>query len=112
MCAAGTLSLLLAGRTMAAMRPTTTSRRRYAALATSAALALGTALLTQIVYPLTYGELLVASAFPTVVLTLRNLALAVLFVWAFVRVARTRTRPRVKRRAAASASASPKAAET
>ena len=31
---------------MAPMRPTTTSRRRYAALATSAALALGTALLT------------------------------------------------------------------
>src|SRR5690606_40673822 len=53
-----------------------------------ALLGLGTALLTQIDYPLTYGELLVASAFPTVVLTLRNLALAVLLVWAVVRVAR------------------------
>lgn len=72
-----------------------------------ALLGLGTALLTQIVYPLTYGELLVASAFPTVVLTLRNLALAVLFVWAVVRVARTPTHPRVKPRAAASASPSP-----
>jgi len=68
-----------------------------------ALLGLGTALLTQIVYPLTYGELLVASAFPTVVLTLRNLALAVLFVWAVVRVARTPTHPRVRPRAAASA---------
>lgn len=72
-----------------------------------ALLGLGTALLTQIVYPLTYGELLVASAFPTVVLTLRNLALAVLFVWAVVRVARTPTHPRVKPRAAVSASPSP-----
>jgi len=68
-----------------------------------ALLGLGTALLTQIVYPLTYGELLVASAFPTVVLTLRNLAIAVLFVWAVVRVARTPTHVRLKPRAAASA---------
>ena len=52
---------------------------------------------------LTYGELLVASAFPTVVLTLRNLAIAVLFVWAVVRVARTPTHVRLKPRAAASA---------
>jgi len=68
-----------------------------------ALLGLGTALLTQVVYPLTYGELLVASAFPTVVLTLRNLAIAVLFVWAVVRVARTPTHVRLKPRAAASA---------
>jgi hypothetical protein len=44
--------------------------------------------LTQLVYPMTYNELLQAHAFPAAVLTVRNALTIVLFVWAVVRVAR------------------------
>jgi hypothetical protein len=53
---------------------------------------LATALLTQLVYPLTYGALLGADALAAGILTLRNLMLAVLLVWAIVQLARVRVR--------------------
>lgn len=52
---------------------------------------------TQIIYPLTYFDLLVAMPFPVVVITIRNLLLVVLVVWAVVMLARVRTRGRVRR---------------
>lgn len=53
-----------------------------------AALALGAALLTQLVYPLLYGGVLVPEPVAVTILTLRNLVLIALFVWLVVRVAR------------------------
>ncbi|WP_164743412.1 glycosyltransferase 87 family protein [Microbacterium sulfonylureivorans] len=50
--------------------------------------ALAAALLTQFVYPLLYDRLIVADAFAAGVLTLRNVLLIALLVWAIVRVAR------------------------
>lgn len=49
-----------------------------AAIRVHAALALGAALLTQIIYPWTYRELVAADPLPASILTLRNLALVVL----------------------------------
>jgi len=53
-----------------------------------AALALLAALLTQLVYPLLYGGILVPEPTAVVVLTLRNIALIALLVWMVVRLAR------------------------
>jgi hypothetical protein len=53
-----------------------------------AALGLVMAGLTQVIYPMTYGELLGAQSLPAALLTLRNLLVAVLLVWAVARVAR------------------------
>lgn len=64
-----------------------------------ALLGLVMALLTQIVYPLTYAGIIVPAAFPVVVLTLRNALLVAMFVWMVVRVARARTHPARRRRA-------------
>lgn len=52
-----------------------------------AALGLAIAVITQVIYPLTYGDLLDARALPAALLTLRNALVAVLLVWALVRVA-------------------------
>lgn len=57
-----------------------------------ALLGLGIAAATQIVYPLTYFDLLGAMPFPVVVITIRNVLLVVLFVWAVTMLARVRTR--------------------
>jgi hypothetical protein len=43
--------------------------------------------ITQVVYPLTYWDLLNAEALPVAVLTLRNVLVGVMLVWAIVRVA-------------------------
>ncbi|WP_254773769.1 glycosyltransferase 87 family protein [Microbacterium sp. cf046] len=51
-----------------------------------ASLGLAIALLTQIVYPLVYWQLLDAELLPAILLTLRNLLIGVLLVWAVVRV--------------------------
>ncbi|GAA3767800.1 hypothetical protein GCM10022240_20270 [Microbacterium kribbense] len=53
-----------------------------------AVLALVVSALTQVVYPMTYGGLLLAQPGPAAVLTARNVLLVVLFVWAAVRLAR------------------------
>ncbi|WP_156377188.1 glycosyltransferase 87 family protein [Microbacterium sp. Root53] len=66
-------------------------RRRARPLA---ALALLSAALTQVVYPLLYGELLAAQPVAAAALTARNLVLVVLLVWAVVRVARVPVRLR------------------
>ncbi|MDZ8171118.1 hypothetical protein [Microbacterium xanthum] len=47
--------------------------------------------LTQVVYPLLYGGILLAEPLPVALLTLRNLVLVVLFVWAVIRTVRLRT---------------------
>jgi hypothetical protein len=66
-------------------------RRRWRG---AAAAALVAALLTQLVYPLLYDRLIVADALTAAILTLRNLVLIALLVWAVVRVARApRRRP-------------------
>lgn len=52
--------------------------------------ALGTALLTQLVYPLLYGGILTPALVPVTVLTVRNLALIALLVWMVVRLRRHR----------------------
>ncbi|MEV7694224.1 hypothetical protein AB0N73_12955 [Microbacterium sp. NPDC089189] len=52
---------------------------------------------TQIIYPLTYFDLLVAMPYPVVVITIRNLLLIVLVVWAVVMLARVRTRGHARR---------------
>ena len=68
-----------------------------------AILGLGMALVTQAVYPLMYGSLLIAGALPAALLTVRNALVAVLLVWAIVRLVRvphrapTRVRPAVSR---------------
>lgn len=53
-----------------------------------AILGLAMALITQIVYPLMYGGLLSAGALPSALLTVRNALVAVLLVWAVVRLIR------------------------
>ncbi|GAA1956589.1 glycosyltransferase 87 family protein [Microbacterium aquimaris] len=55
------------------------------------ALAVLAAGLTQVVYPLVYDGVLVAQPLPVALLTLRNVLLVVLFVWAVVRTVRVRT---------------------
>lgn len=66
-------------------------RRRWWGMA---ALALAMALLTQAVYPLLYGQLLLADAFPAMLLTLRNALLLAMFAWSVVRLARVPGRRR------------------
>ena len=66
-----------------------------------AALGLVIAAITQVVYPLTYWGLLNAGALPAAVLTLRNVLVTVLLVWAIVRVARVPGRVTAGRRTAA-----------
>ena len=56
-----------------------------------AALAVAAAGLTQVVYPLVYGGILVAEPMSVTVLTLRNVLLIVLLAWAVIRTARVRT---------------------
>ncbi|UUT35684.1 DUF2029 domain-containing protein [Microbacterium elymi] len=70
-------------------------RRRY--WRAPAALALAIAVLTQAVYPLTYGGLLAAQPLPAALLTARNALVLVLFVWTVVRLARVPVRPRTAR---------------
>ena len=55
---------------------------------TPAALGLGIALLTQAIYPLTYGGLMLMwpEVLPVVLLTIRNILLIVLFAWVVVRL--------------------------
>lgn len=57
-----------------------------------AVLALVIAGVTQLVYPLTYGELLDAQALPAALLTLRNLLVVILLVWAVHALIRVRPR--------------------
>lgn len=66
-----------------------------------AALGLIIAGITQVVYPMMYGDLLTAEALPAAVLTLRNVLVAVLLVWAIVRVVRVPRPATTVRRAAA-----------
>lgn len=54
-----------------------------------AALALIMAGLTQVIYPMTYGDLLAAQAPAAALLTLRNVLLALLLVWTVARIVRT-----------------------
>ncbi|MBN9178462.1 MAG: DUF2029 domain-containing protein [Microbacterium sp.] len=61
---------------------------RRAAWIPPALLALGAALLTQLVYPILYNGILSPAALAVVILTLRNLVLIALFVWIVVRLAR------------------------
>ena len=63
-------------------------RRRWWRPGALAVLAAG---LTQVVYPLVYDGILVAQPLPVALLTLRNVLLVVLFVWAVVRTVRVRT---------------------
>jgi len=58
-------------------------RRRWTG---PASVALFAALLTQLVYPLTYNGVLYPQVFPVSLLTLRNLVLFALFVWMLVRL--------------------------
>lgn len=51
--------------------------------------------LTQIVYPVAYGEVLAAQPFGVAVLTIRNILLVALGVWMVVRLARVPVRPPV-----------------
>lgn len=53
-----------------------------------AILGLVMALVTQLIYPLLYAELLAAQAVPAALLTARNLMVVVLLLWAIVRVVR------------------------
>lgn len=59
-------------------------RRRWTAPAT---VSLFAALLTQLVYPLTYNGVLYPQVVPVSLLTLRNLVLCAMFVWMIVRLA-------------------------
>lgn len=68
-------------------------RHRASGLAIAA---LGTALLTQLVYPLTYGALLQADALAAGILTLRNLLLVILLAWTVIRLARVPVRRAVR----------------
>lgn len=63
-----------------------------------AGLTLGAALLTQLVYPVLYADILYPASLAVTLLTLRNLVLIALFVWMVVRLARMR--PHVRARAA------------
>lgn len=58
------------------------------------AIALVAALLTQLVYPLTYDRLIVAEPVAAGILTARNLLLIALFAWAVVRLVRVSGRER------------------
>ncbi len=69
-------------------------RRRWAR---PAILGLAVAAATQIIYPLTYFDLLVALPFPVAVITARNILLVVLAVWAVSRLARVGPRRRTAR---------------
>jgi hypothetical protein len=60
-------------------------RRRWWRLA---ALGLGIALCTQIIYPLTYYDLLAVHPFPVVVISIRNALVVALFVWSAVSLGR------------------------
>ncbi len=62
-----------------------------------AALALAIALLTQLVYPITYSLMLAAWPVPSALLTLRNVLLVVLLGWVVVRLARVPGRPHAPR---------------
>lgn len=73
-------------------------RRRWAR---PAALGLIIAVITQVVYPMIYWDLLNAEALPAAVLTLRNVLVAVLLVWAIVRVVQVPRRATTARRTAA-----------
>jgi len=64
-------------------------RRRWGS---PALLGLVIAAATQIIYPLTYFDLLVALPFPVAVITVRNLLLVALAAWSVARLARVRTR--------------------
>jgi hypothetical protein len=66
-------------------------RRRWRPLAATALVA---ALLTQLVYPLMYDQLLAAGFLAAAVLTARNLTVIALLVWAIVRLARVPQRAR------------------
>ena len=66
-----------------------------------AALGLAIALLTFIVYPLTYWGILIALPFPAALLTARNVLLAVLFVWVLIRLGRVQIHPHVHARSLA-----------
>jgi hypothetical protein len=57
-----------------------------------AVLGLAIALLTQIVYPTIYWQLLDAQLLPALLLTLRNVLVAVLLVWSVIRVVRVPSR--------------------
>lgn len=59
---------------------------------------LAAALLTQFVYPLTYGQLLIADPVAAGILTVRNVLLVVMLVWAVARVARVPARQTVRAR--------------
>lgn len=59
-----------------------------------ASVALGAALLTQLVYPVLYAGILTPQPLPVIVLTVRNLVLIALFVWMVVRVVRVPVRAR------------------
>jgi len=63
-----------------------------------ATLGLAIALLTFIVYPLTYWGILIALPFPAGLLTARNVLLAVLFVWVVIRLGRVQIHPHVHAR--------------
>jgi hypothetical protein len=65
------------------------------------ALGLVIAAITQVVYPLTYWGLLSAEALPAAVLTLRNVLVTMLLVWAIVRVAQVPGRITARHRTAA-----------
>lgn len=75
-------------------------RRRARPLA---ALALLSAALTQVVYPLMYGLLLGADVAAVAVLTVRNTVLVVLMIWAIIRLARVPIRSAAHRAVAPAA---------
>ncbi|MCC4909609.1 hypothetical protein [Microbacterium sp. cx-59] len=56
---------------------------------------------TQIIYPLTYFDLLVALPFPVIVITVRNALLIALAIWSVVLIAKVRGQRRAVPRAAA-----------
>lgn len=70
-----------------------------------ASLGLGIALLTQLVYPVSYDGLLRAEAGPAALLTARNILVLALFAWSVVRLAQVRAHPHLhaRRRAASRA---------
>lgn len=61
-----------------------------------AGLTLGAALLTQLVYPVLYADILYPAPLAVTLLTLRNLLLVALFAWMVVRLARLRPRVRAR----------------
>ncbi len=69
-----------------------------------ALLGVAAAAMTQLVYPLTYGLLLVADPVPVALLTVRNAMMVTLLVWSVIRVARVRAPGRTAVRIAPSRS--------